>query len=121
MARVKIYSYKACDTCRRALKFLDKAGVEAEVIDITATPPSKKELEDLLDVTAGELKRLFNTSGVVYREEKVGDQLRAGMTKAAALKLLGANGKLVKRPVLVIGGKAVAVGFDADAWGELLP
>ncbi len=65
------------------------------------------------------LKRLFNTSGVMYRELKVKDRL-ATMTNAEAVDLLAANGKLCKRPI-VIDGKRHSVGFKDDefaaVWG----
>ena len=66
----------------------------------------------------GELRRLFNTSGRDYREQKLGEKLPA-LTPAAALALLAANGNLVKRPFLIGDGVAL-VGFDALVWAERL-
>ena len=42
------------------------------------------------------------------------------MTERAALALLNGNGRLVKRPFLLIDGKAVAVGFNPKAWADYL-
>ena len=116
--RVKIYHYKNCSTCKNALKFLNSKGIDAEVLDITATPPTMPELKAMLAHYDGNVKKLFNTSGEVYRQQKLGEKL-ADMTEGEALKLLAANGKLVKRPFLMTGGKAAAVGFKEDEWREL--
>lgn len=117
MANPKVYSYKKCSTCVKALKFLDKKKITPNVIDITAQPPTKAELETMLSNYDGELKRLFNTSGVAYRENNIKDKLPT-MTKAQALTMLSKNGKLVKRP-FVLKGKKGLVGFKEDEWKSL--
>jgi arsenate reductase len=117
-APLKIYSYAGCSTCRKALSYLKDQGVEAEVVDITVTPPTRAELAAMLGRVGGQVKRLFNTSGQVYREQKVGEKL-ASMTDEQALGLLAGNGRLVKRPFLMRGKEALAVGFKDDEWRQL--
>ncbi len=117
MAKTKVYSYKKCSTCAKALKFLDKKKVSVDVVDITEQPPSKKELEVMLKNYDGELKKLFNTSGVAYRENKIKDKLPT-MTKAQALAMLSKNGRLVKRP-FVLKGASGLVGFKEAEWNQL--
>ncbi len=65
------------------------------------------------------IKNLFNTSGVQYRELKISEKLKAGMSEADALKLLSQNGKLIKRPFLLTA-KSGAVGFDEASWAKLI-
>lgn len=115
----KIYSYKNCSTCKSALKFLEKKGVEAAVIDITEEPPTVTELQSMLKVYDGNIKKLFNTSGVVYREMGLGEKL-PNMTVSQAINLLANNGKLVKRPFLVSGKEAKIVGFKEDEWKKVV-
>lgn len=67
----------------------------------------------------GSFKNLFNTSGQQYRELKIAEKLKAGMAEAEALKLLAGNGKLIKRPFLLID-KNGAVGFKQDMWEKLI-
>ena len=117
MAQVKVYQYKKCSTCVKALKYLDKKGVKSDVHDITEKPPSKKELQFMLGQYNGDIKRLFNTSGVQYRELKIKDKIGT-MTPKQAIDLLAGNGKLVKRPFL-IAGKQGLVGFKEDEWKNL--
>src|SRR5262249_18928963 len=89
MKKVKVYEYANCATCRNALKFLDRNNVPYEKVPIVETPPTKAELKKMLAAHGGNLKKLFNTSGEVYRAMKIGDKLPS-MTESAALDLLAA-------------------------------
>ena len=42
-----VYHYPGCSTCRKARKWLDGQGVEAKLIDLVETPPSKTKLKKL--------------------------------------------------------------------------
>lgn len=110
---VKVFQYTKCGTCRKALKWLDSHGVAYECVDIVQTPPSKAQLATVLKLTGLPLNKLFNTSGQAYREGGYKDRI-ANMSQAEALAELAANGKLVKRPLLLADEFAV-VGFrEAD-------
>ncbi|MGZ3698386.1 MAG: arsenate reductase family protein [Bdellovibrionota bacterium] len=113
---LKVYEYEKCSTCRKALKFLDQKKVRYEKIAIVDHPPTLAELKKMLAIV-GDLRKLFNTSGLVYRELKLGEKL-PGMSEAQALKLLSENGKLVKRP-FALGESGGAVGFQEDQWKRL--
>ncbi|MFZ9270225.1 MAG: glutaredoxin domain-containing protein [Prochlorococcaceae cyanobacterium] len=41
---MKLYSYSACSTCRKALAWLQERGLGVELIDITQQPPTLAEL-----------------------------------------------------------------------------
>lgn len=97
---LKIYTYASCDTCRKAVKWLRANGVEFEERAIRETPPSKTEIRRMLAAHGGELRKMFNTSGRDYREQKLGDKLPA-LSESAAFELLATNGNLVKRPFLI--------------------
>ena len=118
MSQVKFYQYKKCSTCVKASKFLKQKGVEYVDIDITEKAPTKKELKFMLGQYDGEIKKLFNTSGVQYRELKIKDKLPS-MTEKEAIDLLSSNGRLVKRPFFIYEDKGV-VGFKEDVWKPLL-
>lgn len=119
---VKVYEYKSCSTCVKALKYLDAKKVVYTKLPIVETPPSLSELKLMLSYLKkvdGSFKNLFNTSGLVYREMKIGDKIKAGMTEEKALKLLSKNGKLIKRPFLLTKNNGT-VGFKEDVWKKLI-
>ena len=116
---IKVYEYAGCSTCRNALKFLDKHGVKYEKHAIVDTPPTKAELKMMLAALkddGGTFKNLFNTSGVQYRELGISDKIKAGLTESQAIDLLVVNGKLIKRPFVILGADKGFVGFKEDVW-----
>ena len=74
MKTLKVYEYSGCSTCRKALKFLNARKIPYEKLDITEQAPSSAELRSML-AHVGEVKRLFNTSGLVYKEMKLSEKL----------------------------------------------
>lgn len=113
---MKFYQYKKCSTCVKAKKFLEARDVNYKDMAIVETPPTKKELTFMLKEYGGEIKKLFNTSGVMYRELKIKDKLPK-MSSNEAIELLSKNGKLIKRPFLV-SGEFGLVGFKEDQWSS---
>ena len=115
---IQLYQYPKCSTCRKAIKFLNARNITYDKIDIVETPPSKNELNTMLGHLDGEVKRLFDTSGELYREMGLKDTL-AGMSADKAIELLAQHGKLIKRPFLLMedGG---AVGFKEEVWETLV-
>ena len=114
--KMKIYEYKTCSTCKKALKFLNEKEVDYDKIDIAANPPSKAELKKMLSYYDGNIKKLLNTSGQVYRQMGLKDKL-ADMTDDDVISLLNQDGKLVKRPFL-LGDDYGFVGFKEELWSE---
>ena len=113
-----IYTYAKCSTCRDAVKWLQAHKLAFDERPIRETPPSLSELRQMLATYDGQLRKLFNSSGLVYRAQKLSERLPA-MTEKAALELLTLNGSLVKRP-FVISKNAAIVGFDPETWSERL-
>lgn len=121
--KLKIYAYKNCSTCQKALKYLESRKIPFELVAIVETPPTVGELKtmcDYLEEQGFDFKKLFNTSGIQYRELGISEKIKSGLGKTEALKLLASNGKLIKRP-FVLAEKMGAVGFDAKTWDRLFP
>jgi len=116
---LKLYGYKKCGTCRKAEKFFQQVDVDYTFIDITENPPTPEELADIAKLANLPLKKLFNTSGLQYRELNIKAQLPA-ISDLEILALLASNGRLIKRP-LVTDKKRATVGFKeasfVDVWG----
>ncbi|MDB6117347.1 MAG: arsenate reductase and related [Verrucomicrobiaceae bacterium] len=113
---LKLYSYQGCSTCRSAIKWLKAHDIAFEEAAIRDTPPTVPELKKALAVKGGELRLLFNTSGMDYRSMNLKEKLPA-MTEAEALTLLSQHGNLVKRPFAVDETAGVfLVGFKEADW-----
>ena len=115
---LKIYCYPRCTTCQRATKYLDAKSVEYEYINIKENNPDKETLRSLWLKSGLDLKKFFNTSGILYREMELSKKLPS-MTDEEKLDLLATDGMLVKRPILITG-KAVLVGFKENEWERVV-
>lgn len=113
-----IYVYGKCSTCKDALHFLKEHGVRFTEKEITKEPPSISELRQMLTYQNNNLKKLFNTSGMLYKEMELKEKL-PDMSVDKALELLSQHGMLVKRPFL-LGDHFGLVGFNKAEWSKSL-
>lgn len=117
---LKVYAYAGCSTCRNALKWLKSQGIPFHEIAIRETPPPMTELKAMLAARKGDLRPLFNTSGMDYRALGLKDKLPQ-ISQDEALNLLSRNGNLIKRPFALDQGKEVfLVGFKEQEWKAAL-
>ena len=116
---MKFYQYPKCGTCKKAEKWLGAHEIAVDSIDIVEKPPSKSALKKYWKTSGLPLQKFFNTSGQSYRQGNFKEKLKT-MSDDAALNALAADGKLIKRPILIDDG-VVLVGFkEADYQGQLL-
>lgn len=117
---LKLYAYSGCSTCRAAVKWLRQHSIPFEELAIRETPPSLAELKAMLAARGGDVRALFNVSGLDYRSLGLKDKL-PGMNTDDALKLLAENGNLVKRPFAINAGNEVHLnGFKEAEWAAAL-
>ena len=112
---MKFYSYGRCGTCKKAIAYLKAQGQSCDPIDIVEHPPAKKELKQMLSYYP--LKKLFNTSGQLYREMSLKEKV-AHMSDDEAVDLLARHGKLIKRP-FVLAKDFGLVGFKESEWQDV--
>ena len=98
---ILVLEYPRCSTCK-----------------IVEQNPTQQELTEWYHKSGLPLKRFFNTSGNLYKEQGLKDKL-PNMSEEEQLALLATNGMLVKRP-LVVGDDFVLVGFKEAEWEEII-
>ena len=106
--------YPKCSTCLKAKKWLDDNNIKYEERHIVEDNPKYDELKKWHQRSGLPLKKFFNSSGLVYKNENIKEKLLT-MNDDEQLHLLATNGMLVKRPLL-ISGEFVLVGFKEDEW-----
>ena len=111
---IKFICYPKCTTCQRAKAWLDESGVEYELRDIKLDNPTLEELKAWHRQSGLPLKKLFNTSGLLYKSLDLKTKLPT-MSEDEMLALLSSDGMLVKRPLLILDGR-VLVGFKEPEW-----
>ena len=117
-ASITLYTYANCSTCRSAVGWLRSKQINFAEKPIYTEPPTLPELCRMLAHQGGNLRRLFNTSGLQYRAQGLSVRLPKISTDDA-LALLASDGRLIKRPFL-LGETFGLVGFDPEEWAEEL-
>jgi arsenate reductase len=110
--------YPKCTTCQKAKKWLEEQGVRYHERNIKEENPTETELAEWSARSGLLFRKFFNSSGLLYKSLRLKERL-AGMSEPEQLALLGSNGMLVKRPIL-IGEDRVWVGFKENEWETLL-
>ena len=114
---VLFLEYPKCSTCKRAKAWLTENGVAFDDRHIAEDNPTAEEVKAWWEKSGLPLKKFFNTSGLVYKEQNLKERL-PDMSEEEQLALLATNGMLVKRP-LVIGEDFVLIGFKEAEWERL--
>ncbi len=115
---MKFIAYMRCSTCVKALKFLQENSVNPEVVDIKTNTPTKEEIKKYHELSNLDIKKFFNTSGLVYKELNLKEKL-VDMSLEDKYELLSSNGMLIKRPLLVTNDK-VLLGFKEAEYKEII-
>lgn len=110
--------YPKCTTCQKAKKWLDDNNIVYTDRHIKEENPTYEELKLWYEKSGLPLKKLFNTSGLLYKSMNLKDRLPS-MTEEEQLRLLASDGMLVKRP-LVVKDDTVLTGFRPAEWEKLI-
>lgn len=111
------YGHPTCTTCKKAQKWLDEKEVAYEWKDIREETPNRDLLKHLLKEEIIPRRRLFNTSGNLYKELQLKDRLDS-LSIEEAVALLKDNGMLIRRPFLTDGTTATA-GFKEEIYQKI--
>jgi len=110
--------YARCSTCQKAKKFLDSRKITYQMRDIKEEPFTVIEIQELIQKYGIDLKKLWNTSGILYREKNLKEALKV-MSEDEKIELLASNGMLMKRPIF-IGNNQIWIGFKEKEWEEII-
>ena len=116
---MKLICYSRCTTCKGVEKKHDEKNISYELRDIKEENPSRDELKSWHEKTDYDIKRFFNTSGKIYRENNLKDKLKE-MTLDEKYDLLATDGMLVKRPIMFTDDGEILVGPDVKKYIESL-
>ena len=114
---MEFIEYKKCSTCKKAKKYLDDNNIKYIDREIKDRCPTYDEINTWINKYGIEVNKLFNSSGLVYRNMNLKDKLK-DMNKKEKLDLLSHNPMLVKRPILVCKDK-ILIGFKISEWENI--
>ena len=116
MKKIIFYSYPKCSTCRKASKWLDQKNISYQFIDIVNKPPSKDYLKLALKQFSLDKKKIFNTRGKSFKSMNINIK---DLSNEKIIKLLLNDGKLIKRPFLIINESKFILGFNESEYEDL--
>jgi arsenate reductase len=99
--KTKIYHNPRCSKSRATLALLRERGVDLEIIDYIATPPSKATLRELLRKLGGPALAMVRTEDQEFRPHA-----QRALTDEEVLDLLVAEPRLLQRPIVELGASA---------------
>ncbi|CAZ98179.1 arsenate reductase (glutaredoxin) [Zobellia galactanivorans] len=100
---IKIYHNPRCQKSREGLHILEQSGKEFEVIKYLEDVPSKEELRKVLDCLGITPEMLVRKNEAIWKENYRGKLL----SQEEILDAMILHPKLIERPIVVNGGKAV--------------
>jgi arsenate reductase len=98
MSPIKIYHNPKCSNSRQALALLREHGHEPEVILYLDTPPSRQELQAIIQVTGVSARALMRSKETVYGELGLGNP---NFTEEDLIEAMLAHPALINRPIVV--------------------
>lgn len=115
---MEFINYSKCSTCKKAKDFLDSNNIKYVDRQIKDNNPSYNEIKYWINKYNVSIRKLFNTSGILYREMDLKNKL-GNMCDDDKIRLLSTDGMLIKRPILV-KDKTILIGFKEKEWSDNL-
>lgn len=112
---ITIYHNSRCSKSREGVCFLEDAKVDFQVINYLENIPTKAELKELLKKLNISAIDLVRKKEAIWIEQYKGKSL----TEDEVIEAMIANPKLIERPIIVNGDKAV-IGRPSEKIKELL-
>ena len=103
---VTIYHNPRCKKSRAGLQYLQTKTDDIQIVEYLKNPLSEEELKKLLMLLNKKPQEMIRTQEAVYKQNFKGKNF----TDDEWIKIMVENPKLIKRPIVVKGNKAV--------WGD---
>ena len=116
MTDLTLYHNPRCSKSRGALELLEARGLQPQVVRYLETPPSAAELRALLARLGYGARQLLRSGEEEYQTLGLADP---ALDDEALIAAMVAHPRLIERPILVVGDKAV-VGRPPERVLELL-
>jgi arsenate reductase len=114
--KLTIWHNPRCSKSRQTLDLLRSKGAEPAIREYLKDPPSKAEVEKLIDLVGGDPGDLIRDGEAEFKALK---KKKADLGKAEIAKAIAAHPILLQRPIVVAGSRA-AIGRPPEAVLPLL-
>lgn len=113
---MKLYGIPNCGTVKKARTWLDDQGIAYEFHDYKKQGVDAATLEGWLGQMPWE--KLVNRAGMTWRG--LSDAEKAAVVdNESAMALMASKPSVIRRPIVVVDDKILAVGFAPEAYAQL--
>ena len=117
MTDLTLYHNPRCSKSRGALELLEARGLTPTTVRYLEIPPTPAQLHELLGKLGISARALLRTGEDEYKALNLAD---ATLSDDQLIATMAANPKLIERPILIVGDKAV-IGRPPENILEILP
>lgn len=117
MTDLTLYHNPRCSKSRAALELLEARGLTPNIVRYLETPPSVEQLRELLSKLGLPARQLLRSGEEEYKTLNLAD---ASISEEQLLSAMATHPKLIERPILIVGARAV-IGRPSEKLLELLP
>lgn len=101
---LKIYHNPRCSKSRQTLALIEAAGVEVETVFYLQEPLSEADIKEIIEKLGFESAReLMRKGESIYKELNLRDEVK----ETALIAAMAAYPKLIERPIVVKGNRAI--------------
>ncbi|GLB49144.1 arsenate reductase (glutaredoxin) [Neptunitalea lumnitzerae] len=100
---ITIYHNARCGKSREGLKLVEESNQEFEIVKYLDTPPTETELKEILNKLGYKPSELIRTNEAIWKENYKGKTF----TDDELITIMVENPKLIERPIVINGNKAV--------------
>ena len=104
MSKIQIYHNPRWGKSRESVKILDSSGHDYEIIDYINNPPNPDELKEIAKKMGLRAKDFIRSREAIFIELNLKTHLDNDIT---LFKHMSENPKLIERPIVIKGDKAV--------------
>lgn len=117
MTDLRLYHNPRCSKSRSALQLLEERGLKPNIVRYLETPPDAAQLQELLRKLGLSPRQLLRSGEEEYQQLNLANP---ALSDAQLIEAMVSHPKLIERPILVAGDKAV-VGRPPEKVLEILP
>jgi arsenate reductase len=102
---VKVWHNNRCGKSRDAVKYLESNSINFEIVEYLKNNFSKDDLQEVINMLGiSDAREMLRTKEKEYKENNLKDE---SLSQDVIIDIVVANPKLVERPIVINGNKAV--------------
>ena len=116
---LSVYGIKNCNTVKKGLDWLNKNKIDYEFFDVKKINLTDEKISEWIDNISEPYspENLLNKSGMTWRKLSE-EEKKLPLTMENIINLIKKYPTAMKRPLITLEGKVLAIGFDENIYEE---